>query len=296
VKLVRCAALALLFAAAAGAAEVWYEAYDAALKAIAAQQWPVAEIRLKSAIKEGPRPGRRVRTYGMQFIDYVPGYQLGLVYSRQQRHAEALEELRKVAASGLYADADPEAKAIAQMIQAAEAAVAPRTAKVDPPKPTAEPSPRATEAAVEPARATLPSRPSDPPPAPSAIPIQKSAEPRVAVVTPAMRPTPESRASTARPTDDRRQQALRAFFGGDYETSQRLLDGLAAGAAPTAETLFYLGASYAAQSFMSDTQRDQLQRQAKLRFAEARRKNPAFRADPRLVSPRILRLFEQSGS
>ncbi len=302
----RLCAATLLFACAAAAAEVWYEAYDAALKAIASQQWTTAEAKLKSAIKEGPKPGRRIRTYGMQFIDFMPGYHLGVVYYRQERHKEALEELRKARASGLFAENDAEFKTLSQMIQASEAATTVKTAKIEPAPAAAEPTPRPSEAAREPeARVSAASRPSEPPPAESTA--RPSLEAKVAVpksqatrTLADVRPEPARRATDSRPltpgASETERLALRAFFGGDYATAIRLLDEIALGGSQSAETLFYLGASYAAQSFLAERQREELLVQARRRFAEARRLNPSFRADPRLVSPRILRLYEQAGS
>jgi TolA-binding protein len=98
------------------AAEPWYDEYQGALKAISNRRWKDAETRLLAALRSGPNPGRRVRTYGVRFIDYLPEYQLGIVYFNEQRYADALEQFAKVQASGVLANGDTEYQAMAEMI------------------------------------------------------------------------------------------------------------------------------------------------------------------------------------
>jgi hypothetical protein len=147
-------AAVLLAAAPLPAADAWYQSYEKGLKAIAARQWEEAERHLKAAAASGPRPGRQVRAYGMRFMDFIPGYQLGVVYFNQQRYREALEELQRVEASGLVARGDAEHPRLAEMIEQATARQAARA--------PATPAPAPASAAPSPARAAA-SLPSDPP-------------------------------------------------------------------------------------------------------------------------------------
>jgi hypothetical protein len=298
--------LTLVFALAATAllaAEPWYEAYEGALKAIAARQWAVAETKLKAAMKDGPRPGRRVRTYGMQYVDYLPDYYLGLVYFNQQRQREALDQLRKASAGGLLSEGDAEYRTLVAMIAKAEAALAPA--------PEASKAPaEAPKVAVEiPPKTLPPEPPKATPEAPrmaSEPAREASAPPRDAAATPppALRPRgPAVAAPTASPVAKRppvaapaepQKAALRAFFAGQYEESAQRLDEIAAGPGRSAPVFFYLGASHAALGLLRDEGRSQRLDRARRAFGEARRADPRFEADPGLVSPRILRLWRES--
>ena len=107
--------LALLTGWPAQADDKWYELYQSALKAIAGHKWADAEKKLKGALETGPPSGRQVRMYGVRFIDYLPEYQLGIVYFNQQRYADALEQFAKVQASGLVTKADAEFPTLTDM-------------------------------------------------------------------------------------------------------------------------------------------------------------------------------------
>lgn len=128
--------------------ETWYQAYDSALKAIAARQWVVAETKLKAAIRTGPRPGRNVRIYGVRFIDYLPGYYLGIACFNQQKYKEALEELQRVEASGLVSKRDPEFPQMTEMIEKASTQLAAKPS-VAPPSPVAAETTRPSESQKE---------------------------------------------------------------------------------------------------------------------------------------------------
>jgi hypothetical protein len=301
------AALALLVPASLAATAVfaaapWYEAYDSALKAVAARQWAVAEVKLKAAMKDGPRPGRRVRTYGMQFVDYLPDYYLGLVYFNQQRQREALEQLRKVSASGLLSEGDAEYHSLASMIEKAEASLAPRSeptrAPTEAPRVTVEAPPKvppseAPKVLAEAAHTSSePSREATPPPreagaAPPPTPRPRAPEPPALAVPVPKRPV------AASPTE-LQKAALRAFFAGRYEESAQRLDAIAAGSGRTAPTLFYLGASHAALGLLRDEGRNERLDRARRAFIDAKALDPRFEADPGLVSPRILKLWRES--
>jgi tetratricopeptide (TPR) repeat protein len=122
------------------AAEPWYQSYESGIKAIESRRWALAETKLRAAIKEGPRPGRKVRAYGLRFVDYLPGYYLGMACFNQQKYKEALDELRLVEVSGLVARGDPEFERMTEMIEKSASLVAKPEAGL--PRPTAaEPGP-----------------------------------------------------------------------------------------------------------------------------------------------------------
>jgi hypothetical protein len=301
------AALALVVLTSLGATEVfaaepWYEAYDSALKAVAARQWAVAETKLKAAMKDGPRPGRRVRTYGMRFVDYLPDYYLGLVYFNQQRQREALEQLRKVSASGLLSEGDAEYRSLASMIEKAEASLAPRSeptrapaettrvAVEAPPKPPPSEAPRAL--AEAPRTSSEPPREATPPPREAGAAPPPTPRPR-GPETPALAvPVPKRPVAASSP--EIQKAALHAFFAGRYEESAQKLDAIATGPGRTAPTLFYLGASHAALGLLRDEGRSERLDRARRAFTDARSLDPRFEADPGLVSPRILKLWRES--
>src|SRR5262249_54712069 len=110
-------ALSLAFTNAARAEDKWYELYQGALKSIASHKWTDAEKKLKGAVAIGPAPGRQVRMYGVRFIDYLPEYQLGLVYFNQQRYADALEQFAKVQTTGQVSKGDPEFATMSDMVE-----------------------------------------------------------------------------------------------------------------------------------------------------------------------------------
>ena len=70
-----------LFAGHTGpSAELWYEHYDRAMKAIERSQWQVAIGELEQAIEKKDDSSVRARTYGMRFIAYLPYYYTGVAH------------------------------------------------------------------------------------------------------------------------------------------------------------------------------------------------------------------------
>jgi len=116
--------LVWLLPAAARAQTTWYESYGAGLKAVSSSDWAGAEAHLKAAMAMGPAPGRSVRTYGINFIEYTPQYYLGLVYFKQQRHREALVDLEKAKATGAVPKGQQ--STLQQMLDASRQETAPR--------------------------------------------------------------------------------------------------------------------------------------------------------------------------
>jgi tetratricopeptide (TPR) repeat protein len=86
---------AVLFVAiAGGSALAAYDWYDFYLKArdedIPAERWADCVKNLREALRRRPQPGNNVQTYGLQFMDYVPHYYLGLCLLRQEDYPGAV--------------------------------------------------------------------------------------------------------------------------------------------------------------------------------------------------------------
>lgn len=73
------AALAVASTAPA-VADLWYEHYARAEKALEDQDWSLAIEELNQALEKKGDSGARVRTYGMKFVAYFPYLELGVAY------------------------------------------------------------------------------------------------------------------------------------------------------------------------------------------------------------------------
>ena len=88
----------------------WWNYYERALSFADGGVYDRAELDLKDAVRQRSKDQRRARTYGFHFTDYFPHRELGVVYYRQARFAEAIEELKqslsseKSAKAQLYLD------------------------------------------------------------------------------------------------------------------------------------------------------------------------------------------------
>ena len=81
----------LAIAVPSGAVGTWYDYYlDARDKHIPAEQWDAALASLQQAVKVKANSGVDERTYGMDFIDYLPYYFQGLVYHRTRQWDSAI--------------------------------------------------------------------------------------------------------------------------------------------------------------------------------------------------------------
>lgn len=126
--------IALLMPTVARGQQRWYEAYEDALRAIDRKDWAAAEARLKTALQSRTTQGRHVRTYGTQFVDYIPEYYLAVVYANTRRYQQALDLFAKVQQAKLVIDGSPEYVQLKQHAQAAkDALAAPQVAGTQPP-------------------------------------------------------------------------------------------------------------------------------------------------------------------
>jgi tetratricopeptide (TPR) repeat protein len=85
------AALICCFSSPAWAVKEWYDYYFSARDSrIPEKRYEEAVRELTEAIRLKPAPALRERTYGVQFVDYLPYYYLGLCHLRLERYDEAI--------------------------------------------------------------------------------------------------------------------------------------------------------------------------------------------------------------
>ena len=73
----------------------WWNYYERGTSYAAGEFWAEAIADLQEAIKQRERDQRRARTYGLHFLDeYFPHRELGVIYYRLGRYAEAISELQ----------------------------------------------------------------------------------------------------------------------------------------------------------------------------------------------------------
>jgi len=104
-------ALSLLPAGPAWAVREWYDYYLQATKEhIPAGRWSDCIRDLREAVKLRPQPGLNVQTYGLQFVDYLPHYYLGLCHLKSEEYGAAIaafnraEQLGAVRRSPLHGE------------------------------------------------------------------------------------------------------------------------------------------------------------------------------------------------
>ena len=113
----------------------WWSFYERGLQRSSQQQFEEAAEHLETAVGERagatvtrPKDARRVRTYGMHFIDdYFPHRELGIAYYRMKRFAEAERELLT------SLDQTPSAKAKAYLNEVRAEMLREKPAQVAPP-------------------------------------------------------------------------------------------------------------------------------------------------------------------
>ena len=93
--------LLLLAPRPAVAVDEWYDHYlQARNRDIPAKRWDACVTNINEALRLRPRPGVNVQTYGLQFLDYLPYYHLGLCLLRQQKYVEAIEAFNRAEDAG----------------------------------------------------------------------------------------------------------------------------------------------------------------------------------------------------
>lgn len=95
------------------------------------------------------------------------------------------------------------------------------------------------------------------------------------------------------PLAQQRDAALLAYFTGDYEQAAKILSDVNDKVGST-QTLFYLACSNAALGLMRGPNGKELLARATRQFAMVKQMEPGFVADPSLISPRIIRIYQQA--
>jgi len=86
----------------------WYDAYQQGVEAVRKGDWANAEKLLLQAKGSGQKPGRRIFTYGDNYIAFLPDYYLGVVYLNTGRNLEAENAFKVVRDTNVIAAKDPE--------------------------------------------------------------------------------------------------------------------------------------------------------------------------------------------
>ena len=141
-RLATIAAIAAVSLASAPGAELWYEHYDRAMRALESSEWEQAIDALEAAIEEKDESSARARTYGMRFVAYMPYFYAGVAYynlgdlenarryldlEQRQNEIRRVERLNEQMQVLLAASADPDASASA--VAAADAELAQQLAE-----------------------------------------------------------------------------------------------------------------------------------------------------------------------
>jgi tetratricopeptide (TPR) repeat protein len=106
-------------------ADLWYEHYAAAEKALSEEQWAVAIEELNSALEKKGDSGARARTYGMKFTAYFPYLKLGIAYYELGQFDAAVQAFETEGRLGAISQSEEES---AELDRYRELAVAARGA------------------------------------------------------------------------------------------------------------------------------------------------------------------------
>jgi tetratricopeptide (TPR) repeat protein/Cdc6-like AAA superfamily ATPase len=95
-RVIAALAVAALQPLPAHAAREWYDYYfQAKDRDIPARRWTDCVRNLRSAMQLRPAAGTNVRTYGMEFVEYLPEYYLGVCLLRMEDYAGAVEAFNR---------------------------------------------------------------------------------------------------------------------------------------------------------------------------------------------------------
>jgi len=107
----------------AAAEEPWYRLYEKGVAAVEASDWDAAARLLSLSIASGPPQGRGVKTYGVRFVDFLPGYYLALAHYNQGKYEEAAEGLNDILRGGIIKEGEDEFPAAQELLARAELAL-----------------------------------------------------------------------------------------------------------------------------------------------------------------------------
>lgn len=102
----------------------WYDSYRDGVAAADRGDREAAVRLLQQAKRDGPAPGRRVFTYGSQYIAFLPDYYLGVAHLAGDDFAAAVAAFAEVEKQGVVRPGDPEYAAFTRHARAATAGAA----------------------------------------------------------------------------------------------------------------------------------------------------------------------------
>jgi len=95
------ALFAVVLSTPAQAAREWYDYYlQARDRDIPARRWDACLENLAEALRLRPQPGTDLRTYGVNFVDYLPHYYTGVCLLEQQEYVKATEAFNRAERAG----------------------------------------------------------------------------------------------------------------------------------------------------------------------------------------------------
>ena len=119
------AAAAIILIAGPAAADPWYEYYANAVQALEQEDWTVAIQQLNAALEKKGDSGARVRSYGMNVVEYFPYLRLGVAYYHLGQFDAALQAFETEARLGAIAESESASAELAEFrIRAEEAGLA----------------------------------------------------------------------------------------------------------------------------------------------------------------------------
>jgi tetratricopeptide (TPR) repeat protein len=122
------AGLVIALITSPAAADPWYEHYANAERALGQEEWTVAVRQLNAALEKKGDSGARVRSYGMNVVEYFPYFRLGVAYYHLGQFDAALQAFETEARLGAIAESESananlaEYRARAEDARAAQAA------------------------------------------------------------------------------------------------------------------------------------------------------------------------------
>jgi len=89
----------------------WYDFYlQARDRDIPAEQWDACVENLDQALRLRPRAGVNIQTYGLQFLDYLPHFQMGRCLLGQKKYLEAIEAFNRAENAGAVTESSEHAE------------------------------------------------------------------------------------------------------------------------------------------------------------------------------------------
>jgi hypothetical protein len=295
----------------------WYQAYADGVRALQQGRWQEAIDSLEASKRAGaPKPGRKVPSYGDNFVDFLPDYYLGVAYTNLKQYVQADRAFAAVRASGLIGPRDREYGEFEKQATVASAEVNRAPAVTGAPIPSGAANASAANAANAPPSTPNPAIQQTPPPQnaattavqqapPQTNPLSNAGPPATAVtgapaaaaskapgntVTPRPapiqqnRPVPPGQVAAAN-----EQAAIVAYLSGNYDQVPLLLGRAVTANAATPRAYFYLACSHTVLAILGGGDANSL---TDARAMLARAGDPAqFAEDRRYISPRVLQML-----